>query len=214
MTRHGDEFGDMNEVPLARPTPIGHDGSGAEVAQFLAELRALGQCAAPTPSPELTALLGRARMVRPRALRVLARTAAAVAAGVAASVIAAANHDLPAPAQRVVSNVVNVLTPFHIDPPKHAPAPLPSPRRSADRDDSGTSPEREHSDESASESDDQPPRSAETSESDAPSGSDGAPQSDEGSRSAESHDSGGGTTDPAGEPAGTGDGGTGAGNDQ
>ena len=198
MTRRSDEFRDMNDMPLARPTTLGREGADADVAQFLAELHALGQCAAPTPSAELTALLGGARPPRRRALRVVARTAVAVAAAVLASVVAAANHDLPSPAQRVVSNVVNVLTPFHIEPPGPAPAPTQHPQ--PNRDDRGTSPEPKEPGESGNEPDDHSPQSAEPSGSDEQSGRDG------------SGDGGGGESDSTGTPAGTGDGG-GAGND-
>lgn len=106
------------------------------VAQFLTELRALADVPAPEPSAELAALLGGATPLGPRRrLRraVVVRTLVVAAAVVAALVLAAAGHRLPAPAQRLVSTVVDTLTPFTIGPDgrHHAPAPVPLPSPAA-----------------------------------------------------------------------------------
>jgi type IV secretory pathway VirB10-like protein len=117
-------------------------GETAAVTRFLTELRALGEAPAPTPTPELAALLDGAvqlALVRRHVRRALVRVALVAAAIIVAMTVAAANHSLPQPAQRMVSNVVNELTPFHIDPalpatgpvppppPTHRPAPSPKP---------------------------------------------------------------------------------------
>src|SRR5690242_6549598 len=104
----------------------------AELTTFLSQLRALGEGPAPEPSPEVEALLGGAVLLRPRRSRLLRRVAVAAAAAVVlmvATAVAAAHHSLPAPAQRMVSNVVNLVTPFHIDPvtdPGPRPPVLPT----------------------------------------------------------------------------------------
>jgi hypothetical protein len=120
------------------------EAAGAAVARFVTEMRALGEGPAPVPSPELAAILGGASSHRllsrrrparraQRSRRVLAyATAAAVMVGTAG--VAAANDTLPQPAQRVVSRVVNMLTPLHIDPSRPAKPvepPRPSPIRTA-----------------------------------------------------------------------------------
>lgn len=194
MNRGDDEFGDMNEAPFAWPAPLGHGGSDAEVATFLAALRSLGEGAAPEPSPEVVTLLGGARPWRRRAVRIVARSAVAAAAAVAAAVVAAANHDLPSPAQHVVSNVVNVLTPFHIGPPTPA-VPPPSHQRPVQGNEPGESPERDESGGSESEPEVQPPQS-------------GAPsRSDESSSSPEPRRDDGGASGPVNGPTGRDDGG-------
>jgi hypothetical protein len=124
-----DEYDEMSShvgVPGAPPA-----GDQDDVARFLVELRALGEGQPPTPSPELAALLGGATPLQPRrrpaSYRIAARGGLAAAALIAALVAAAANHDLPQPAQRVVSNVVDVLTPFRIAPAHEVPTPSPTP---------------------------------------------------------------------------------------
>lgn len=98
-----------------------------EVVGFLLALRALGESPAPAPTPELAALIGGAVAIRNHPYRRHAvRALLAAAALVAALVGAAANHSLPQPAQRVVSNLVDNLTPFHIDPGSPPPPPAPS----------------------------------------------------------------------------------------
>ena len=112
-------------------------GETAAVTQFLSELRSLGETTAPLPTPELEAVFAAASSsrTRPHYARIAWRAALVAAAVIAGTVTAAANHSLPAPAQRVVSNVVNNVTPFHISttPPGRV-GPAPSPRH----DDSGT----------------------------------------------------------------------------
>ncbi|MEO8889315.1 MAG: hypothetical protein ABI429_08540 [Jatrophihabitantaceae bacterium] len=112
-------------------------GEAAVVTQFLTDLRTLGQGPVPTPSAELAAVIGAAESLvarrRHRALGLVVRRLALTAAAVLVAMTAlAANHSLPAPAQRVVSNVVNTITPFHIDParvddrpPKPTQFPVP-----------------------------------------------------------------------------------------
>jgi hypothetical protein len=128
MTHSDDHLGDMAATDAAS-------------AQFLDEMRSLADIAAPEPSDELEALFGSALPLeqrgRPDATPVPAQhrvrrhpllTAAAVfLLALAALITGAATHHLPAYAQRVVSNVVNTLTPFHIDPTRsHARPPAPS----------------------------------------------------------------------------------------
>jgi hypothetical protein len=98
-----------------------------EVAGFLLALRALGEGTPPEPGPQLAALLGGAVPMRSHhhRRRVL-RGAGVAAALVAALVGAAANHSLPQPAQRVVSNLIDNLTPFHIGPGSTPQVPTPS----------------------------------------------------------------------------------------
>jgi hypothetical protein len=131
-----DEMTDHVGVPSAPAT--GDQSEQDEVARFLVELRMLGEGAPPAPSPELAALLGGAVALEPRRrrphYRVALRSAVVAAAVVSALVVAAANHDLPQPAQRVVSNVVNVLTPFQIGPDNRGtltPTFTPQPARPA-----------------------------------------------------------------------------------
>ena len=122
-------------------TPFGDDPGEMDVtdpvlADFLTEMRALVDVAAPPPSDELEALFAspvplsqRGRpgsRPRPIAAQLLTLPAAA-AAVVVLLVLGAATHQLPAPAQRVVSNVVNAVTPFHI-----APDEQPAPSRSTE----------------------------------------------------------------------------------
>ena len=133
MSDRSDEFDDVTNTPIVGATPLGRGGSGeTEVAQFLIELRNLGSGAAPEPSREVAALLGGGPLVWRRRARIASRVALTAAAAVTVLVLAAARHSLPAPAQRVVSNVVNVVTPFHISPdpatvPSPAPVPTPGP---------------------------------------------------------------------------------------
>lgn len=107
-------------------------GDPASVTQFLLDLRALGEGPVPEPSDELAALLGGVTLLarrRRHAWTVARRVALGAAVLVAGTTVAAASHSLPQPAQRVVSNVVDTLTPFHIDlqPRRHVPAPSAPP---------------------------------------------------------------------------------------
>lgn len=93
-----------------------------ELARFLMALRALGDGPVPAPAPAVVAMFGDVVPVRSRPVRRAAvRVALVAAVTVGGLVAAAANHSLPSPAQRVVSNVVNDLTPFDIGP-NHPPA--------------------------------------------------------------------------------------------
>lgn len=131
MSRDSDESDEMTsrQRDPGATAPGDQDGVG----RFLLELRALGEGEPPAPSTELAALLGGATLLGPRrpVARIVARNATAAtatAAAVAAIVVGAANHDLPQPAQRVVSHVVTVLTPFDITPDNHiAPTPTLAP---------------------------------------------------------------------------------------
>jgi hypothetical protein len=147
MTRSGDEFDDMDTQGVrlgAGDTIGGAAGAGDDVTRFLMELRALGDGPTPRPSAELAALLGGSTSLRSldgsrRALvRTALRTATVAAVLLGVLVVAAANHSLPAPAQRVVSHVVNVLTPFHIAP-NQAP-PVIEPLRPSDKPTPASSP--------------------------------------------------------------------------
>lgn len=128
MSGPGDDYDDMMDGPGVRGEAGGRAVAGDdEVTRFLTELRALGDGPAPEPSPELAALLGGATpiLARRAAVRIVVRTVAVAAVVLGVLVLAAANHSLPSPAQRVVSDVVNVLTPFDITDPSTSPAPIP-----------------------------------------------------------------------------------------
>ena len=131
MTGWNDHIGDMTAID-----PVS--------AQFLDEMRALADFDAPAPSDELEQLFAsslplarRGRVEPAHGARLggsdgsgayrhpLLTAAAAVVAALALLIAGAAAHRLPAYAQRLVSNVVNNFTPFHIDPVR-APAPQPS----------------------------------------------------------------------------------------
>lgn len=133
MTRQDDYFEDMDradEFGAAAGRPGGPNAETAAVTRFLGELSSLAEVDAPSPTGELEAILAGipTRAARRRVLRrrLAVRAALIAAATVAGLIAAAANHTLPAPAQRVVSNVVNTVTPFHIDtgtgkPPASSP---------------------------------------------------------------------------------------------
>jgi hypothetical protein len=136
MRPPGDEYDEMNDGPGVRRAAGGRATAGDdEVTHFLTELRALGESAPPQPSPQLSALLSGAHPIfgRRAIIKIALRTALIAALIIGALVIAAANHSLPRPAQKVVSHVVNVLTPFHIGrgitPAPAAPTSPTVPRR-------------------------------------------------------------------------------------
>jgi hypothetical protein len=136
MTAWNDHFGEMTAIDPPS-------------AQFLDDLRVLADIDAPEPTDELEQLFAstlpleqRGRVEagpaddarRPRAYdHPLLTAAAAVVLGLALLIAGAVTHRLPAYAQRLVSNVVNTLTPFHIDPVRTAPAPRPSKVRPSGR---------------------------------------------------------------------------------
>lgn len=136
MTRRDDELDDMSNQPGAMSAPAA--GEQDEVARFLVELRTLSSASAPPPSAEVAALIAGTRPVRRTRVyrRVVVRSGLIAAALLAALVGAAANHSLPQPAQRVVTNFVNDLSPFDIAPnpapvthtpsPTHSPSPQPT----------------------------------------------------------------------------------------
>lgn len=137
-----DDYDGMNELDdvgagFERPGgPVTEDASA--VTRFLAELHSLGEGPVPAPTPELQAMFDGASSAPPRRPRrprapLVRRAALVAAAAVIGTTTAAANHTLPQPAQRVVSDVVNTLTPFHINggdglPPRPAPAVPPAHR--------------------------------------------------------------------------------------
>ena len=91
--------------------------TGAAVAQFIDDLRSLGEADPPTPNAELAAVLQGAPVPRPVRTgsgrkRVVVAVAASLLVGGAG--VAAANGRLPQPAQRLVSDVVDNLTPFSV----------------------------------------------------------------------------------------------------
>ncbi|WP_439936583.1 hypothetical protein ACS3YM_11555 [Nocardia sp. N13] len=125
------------------------------LAGLLAELRAVADQPAPAAGAELTALLAGAAPITPARAR-RSRTASAVVIGLVSSGVlaggvgAAAADQLPAPVQRVVSRVVDTLTPFEVPhPDQRVPArherdddpPLPqAPADLDDTDDTDVSP--------------------------------------------------------------------------
>jgi hypothetical protein len=126
MTPYGDDPPEMNTTD---------PGADPVLAGFLHEMRTLADVAAPPTSDELEALFtsslplaqrGRPDRRRVPVVRPLLTPLLAAAAVVALLVLGAATHQLPAPAQRLISNVVNSVTPFHIDPEEHPVAPAPS----------------------------------------------------------------------------------------
>lgn len=174
----------------------GHSGDADVVTAFLGELGSFADVPPPEPSAELAAILdGRVALLGlRRGLLRRHRTGLAVAAAgvvlLSGTGVSAAHDGLPQPAQRYVSNVVNVLTPFHLDPsdpgptPKpHVPVPgastSPTPPRSPSRPPAGR---------------DEPTPGGTTGAAPEP-GDDGAPRA--------------GTSAPAPEPAETGDSGSG-----
>lgn len=125
------------------------------LAGLLAELRAVADQPAPAAGPDLAALLAGAAPITPARTR-RSRTASAVVIGLVSSGVlaggvgAAAADELPAPVQRVVSRVIDTLTPFEVPhPDQRVPArherdddpPLPqAPADLDDTDDSDVSP--------------------------------------------------------------------------
>lgn len=140
MRRSDDDYDDMSglddfRADSGRPgSPVADDA--AAVTDFLAELRSLGEGPAPAPTPELQALFAGVPSIataRRHHGPLLRRAALIAAATVVGTTAAAAGHSLPQPAQQVVSNVVNTLTPFHISeddglPPHRAPQQPPAHR--------------------------------------------------------------------------------------
>lgn len=125
-----DDYDDMVE----RRTEIDDGGSGlppgtAALTLFFDDLRTLGIQPPPEPSTELAALFSgavplgaaRRRLAHPRAVI----AGAAAVAVLATTGAAAANDSLPQPAQRFVSRVINLVTPFHVDPSPHPGTPVP-----------------------------------------------------------------------------------------
>jgi hypothetical protein len=127
MRPPNDESDEMrNLTGPTRSAAGGASGEQDDVARFLTELRALGEGPPPPRSSEVSALISGVQLLhRHRAYRVVVRTALVAAALVAGLVVAAAQDGLPQPAQRVVSNVVDNLTPFQIAPDRHGPPSAP-----------------------------------------------------------------------------------------
>ena len=132
----------MTDDPIEQDTP-----EPDNVAGFLIALRALGDAPAPPPTQAVAALIGGGVPVRLHPYRRAAVRAGLVAAAMIAALVgAAANHGLPQPAQRVVSNVVNHLTPFDIGPGKSAAPPTaPTHTHKPEPERSGTGDEPTHS---------------------------------------------------------------------
>ena len=106
------------------------------VLRALHDLSVLGRAAAPTPGPELAALLdgttplpapavAPARRRRLRSLSVLSTVTVLVGGATTAATAAQA---LPDPVQRAAATVLNSVTPFHFPTPQQEPAdPAPTP---------------------------------------------------------------------------------------
>lgn len=105
------------DAEMSRGSAAADADESDAIARFLDELRALAECEPPAPSPELMAAFARgngsprrmpvgSRRHR-RAVLAAAAAAAAVVSGVGS---AAAAHQLPAPAQRFVSHVIQDIT--------------------------------------------------------------------------------------------------------
>ncbi len=113
-------------------------GAGDPADPLTGALRALrGEAGrvAPEPTPALAELLGDGPPPdelgrRRRAARITIGVVVAGSATLALSGVAAAHDALPDPAQRVVTDIVNDLTPFHIGPGQRVPrlpvAPAPT----------------------------------------------------------------------------------------
>jgi hypothetical protein len=113
-------------------------GSDAVVTAFVDDLRSLAGGEPPEPSAQLAALLAGATPL-PRSAPLTAlpplrhlrhrRVVGLVAASmlVAGTVAAAAGGRLPQPAQRLVSDVVNHVTPFEVPAEPHDGVPSPTP---------------------------------------------------------------------------------------
>jgi hypothetical protein len=128
MSGFDDDWAEMTGTASTGNADSGGAGApppgAAAVTMFLSDLKALGEDPAPEPSPQLAALLGGAVPLAPERRRVRARhlaLGAAAALLVAGTGGAAAAGRLPGPAQRMVSDVVDNLTPFSI-PRGGAPA--------------------------------------------------------------------------------------------
>jgi hypothetical protein len=105
----------------------------ADLVRTLGELRAYGHQPPPAPSAELAAMLHEdiiplfpVRSKRKSRLYVSGWLVAGAAVVIAGAGVAAAAHQLPDDAQRVVSRVVNNLTPFHVDPVRDSGSNQPS----------------------------------------------------------------------------------------
>ncbi len=148
MSRFHDDFPEMSanigggrftEADGPETDRLLTDAAAADlVTGFLAELRAFADGPAPEPSAELLAAFGGASPLsarrRQRAGRLgtgslgarrLTAVAAAAVTAVGLTGVAAARNELPGPAQRMVARVVEVLTPFDLDPAQRV-APKPS----------------------------------------------------------------------------------------
>jgi hypothetical protein len=109
--------------------------SGIEVANFLTELRSMGDEAPPFPSPELAALLvggipissAPSAQRRPDPARRLAHSLIAAAVALVVG-LTALNIGAPSSAQQFVSHVETVLEPIHPNTvvPTHAPPARPA----------------------------------------------------------------------------------------
>jgi hypothetical protein len=139
MSDHGTtsaDNGDADDVAVELLlSGVGSGNSDADLAEFLGELRQLGDGAAPAPNEDLAALLTNglpAIRIAGRRSRRHKIAAGIVVGGIATfgvAGVAAANDGLPNGAQGVVSRVVNDLTPFHVDSTPTPPPPASTPAR-------------------------------------------------------------------------------------
>jgi hypothetical protein len=120
----------------ARGRSIGPRAEDAELAAVLSAVRQLGSGPAPAPSAALAAAFAGVATDELAVRRLRRRHRAALAAlvigmtSIGATGVAAANDTLPPGPQKVVSRMVDDLTPFRIDPAPSV-APSPSPRSPA-----------------------------------------------------------------------------------
>jgi len=118
-----DAFGASFDEAAAEAVLSGTAPAPEPLAGALLALRGAGGRDAPAPSAELAALLGGPVVVdelarRRRAARLTFGVVLAGTATLTLSGVAAAHDALPGPAQRVVTTIVNDLTPFSIDVPR------------------------------------------------------------------------------------------------
>ena len=111
----------------------GAGGAGGDLAALLGDLRQLANGPVPTPTDELAALLSQglpgisSARRRARRRKIVAGVVIGGVASLGLTGVAAANDRLPGGAQNVVSQVVDDLTPFHVEHKQTPTIPAPTP---------------------------------------------------------------------------------------